>query len=89
MQYGYGHDGYGNVPDKCDLPRGYSQYMCIYFVDYGRVTESLEHKLDCLKTNSEGADSEAPTCVVSIHAPQTSSHWQGVGEVNSACEVGC
>ena len=85
------HDGYGNVPGKCDLPRGYSQYMCTYFVtmDYGHVTENLERKIDCLKKKSEGEDSEAPTCVVPIHAPQTNSRWQGVEEVNSACEVGC
>jgi len=31
--YGYRHDGYGNGPGWCattHLPRGYSQYMCIY-----------------------------------------------------------
>jgi len=48
-----------------------------------------ERKLDHLKMNSRGATNEASTCAVPIHAQQTSSLWQGVGEVSSACGVEC
>ena len=48
-----------------------------------------ECKLDRLKSEYKGAAKEAPTCAVSMHAPQTSSLWRRVGEVSSACEVGC
>jgi len=48
-----------------------------------------ERKLDRLKISSKGANQEAPTCAVPIHAPQTSTLWQWVGEVSSAGEVGC
>jgi len=48
-----------------------------------------ESKLDRLKRESNGAAKEVPTCAVPMHAPQTSSlsSSQGVGEVNSACEI--
>ena len=48
-----------------------------------------KRKLDRLKMNSKGATNEAPTCAVAMHAPQTSTLWQGMGEVSSAGEVGC
>jgi len=48
-----------------------------------------ERKPDRLKINSKGATNEALTCVVTMHAPQTSSLWLRVGEVSSACEAGC
>jgi len=35
----------------------------------------IERKLDRLKSESKGAANEAPTRVVPMHAPQTSSHW--------------
>jgi len=40
-----------------------------------------------LKMNPRGATKEAPICAVPMHAPQTNSLWQGVGEVSSAGEV--
>ena len=48
-----------------------------------------ERKLDRLKMNPRGATNKAPTCAVPIHAPQTTSLWQGSGEVSRACEVRC
>ena len=48
-----------------------------------------ERQLDRLKRKSKSAAKEAPTYVVPMHAPQTSPLWHGVGEVSSACEVGC
>jgi len=66
---------------------GYSQYKCIYHEIM--IMSREESKLDCLKMNSRGATNEAPTYAVPMHAPQTSSLWRGVGEVGSACEVGC
>jgi len=48
-----------------------------------------ERELDRLKMNPGGATKEAPICAMSMPAPQTSSLWQGVGEVSSAGEVGC
>jgi len=47
-----------------------------------------ERKLDRLKMNPRGATKEAPICAVPVHATQTNSLWQGVGEVSSAGEVG-
>jgi len=69
------------------LPLGYSQYKCIYHEIM--IMSRKERKLDCLKMHSKGATNEAPTCAVPMHAPQTSTPWQGVGEVSSAGEVGC
>ena len=46
-------------------------------------------KLDRLKMNPRGATNEVSTCAVPMHAPQTSTLWREVGEVSSACEVGC
>ena len=55
----------------------YSQCKCIY---HGiMIMSRKERKLDRLKMNSKGATNEAPTCAVPMHAPQTSSFWQGVG----------
>ena len=48
-----------------------------------------EHKLDRLKSESEGAANQAPTLAVPMHAPQTNSLWRGVGEVSSTSDVGC
>ena len=53
------------------------------------IRSQKERKLDCLKMSSKGATNEAPTCAVPMHAPQTNSLWQGVGEVSSAGELGC
>jgi len=53
------------------------------------VMSRRELKLDRLKMNPKGATKDAPICAVSMHAPQTISLWQGVGEVSSAGEVGC
>ena len=69
------------------LPFGYSQYKCTYHEIM--IMSRKERKLDRLKMNSMGATNEAPTCLVPMHAPQTSSLWQEVGEVSSACEMGC
>jgi len=46
-------------------------------------------KLDRLKSESKGATNETPTCAVPVHAPQSNAFWRGMGEVSSACEVGC
>jgi len=54
-----------------------------------RMMSRGERKVDRLKREFHGAAKEAATCVVPMHAPQTSSLWRGVGEVGSACEVGC
>jgi len=48
-----------------------------------------ERKLDRLKMNPRGATNKVPTCAVPMHSPQANSLWAGVGEVNSAGEVGC
>ena len=48
-----------------------------------------ERKLDRLKMNPTGAANKTPTCAVPMHTPQTNSLCRGVGEVNSAGEVGC
>ena len=69
------------------LALGFRQYKCLYHEVM--IMSQKERKLDRLKMNSKGATNEAPTCAVLMHAPQTSSRWQGVGEMNSACEVGC
>jgi len=58
------------------------------------VTELLimswgKRKLDCLKVNPRDSTDKAPAGTVPMHAPQTSRLWRGVGEVNSAGEVGC
>jgi len=53
------------------------------------IMSQKERKLDRLKMNSKGATNEAPTCAVPMHAPHMSNRWQGVGEVSSACKVGC
>jgi len=55
------------------------------------IMSQREHTLDRWKSESEGAAAanEARTCAVPMYAPQTSSRWHGVGEVSSACEVGC
>jgi len=53
------------------------------------IMSRKERKLDRLEMNVKGATNEAPTCAVPMHTPQTSSLWQGVGEVSSSCEVGC
>jgi len=53
------------------------------------IMSRREREVDCLKKKSKGASNEKPTCAVPMHAPQMSSLWQGVGEVSSACEVGC
>jgi len=39
--------------------------------------------------SSKGATNKTPTCAVPVHAPQTNAVWRRVGEVSSACEVGC
>jgi len=69
------------------LPFGYSQYKCTYHEIM--IMSRKERKLDRLKMNSMGATNEAPTCAVPMHAPQTSSPWREMGEVSSACKVGC
>jgi len=46
-----------------------------------------KHKLDCLKSKSQGTENEAPTCAVSKPIPKTSSLWQGVGEVSEKIKV--
>jgi len=48
-----------------------------------------KHKLGRLEMNPISATNETPTCAVPLHAPQTSSLWQGVGKVSSTGEVGC
>ena len=53
------------------------------------IMSRRERKVDRLKMNPRGATKEAPICAVPMHAPQTNSLWQGVGEVRSAGEVGC
>ena len=53
------------------------------------ILSRKERKLDRLKMNSKGATNEVLTCAVPMHAPQTSTLWQGVREVSSAGEVGC
>jgi len=44
------------------------------------IMSRKERKLDRLKMNLRSATTEAPICAVPMHAPQTSSLWQGVGE---------
>jgi len=51
------------------------------------IVSQRECKLDRLKSESEGAANEAPTCAVLMHSPQTSPICQGLEEVSSACEV--
>jgi len=53
------------------------------------IISRRERKLDRLKMNPRGATKEVPICAVPMHAPQTNSASQGVGEVSSAGEVGC
>jgi len=48
-----------------------------------------QRKLDRLRSESKGATNETPTREVPAHALQTNARWRGVGEVSSACEVGC
>jgi len=71
----------GGVPSLC-------LGAVIILVHVWNITSQRKHKLECLKSKSKGVANEMPTCVVPMHAPQTSSLWQGVGEVSSACEVG-
>ena len=52
------------------------------------IMSRKERKLDRLNMNPMGATKEASICAVPMHAPPTSTRWQGVGEVSSACEVG-
>jgi len=63
----------------------------IVFLDATSIllVSQRECKLDCLKSESEGAANESPTCAVLMHSPQTSPIWQGVEEVSRACEVRC
>jgi len=71
-----------------ELMIGYAKHgSAIYHVTC--MGSQREHKLDCLKSESKGVANQAPTCAVSMHAPQTSSLWQGVGEVSSTYGVGC
>jgi len=53
------------------------------------IMSRKERKLDRLKKESKGATNKVPTCAVPMHAPQTSSLWQWVEKVSSACEVWC
>jgi len=71
------------------LPRGYNHYISSCHQYHDDVTAGGERKLDRLKTESKGATNKAPTCALTMNAPQKSSRWQGVREVSSACEVGC
>ena len=68
--------------------RGICVDAVITFLHILNIISQRERKLDRLKSEFQGADNEAPTCVVPMHAQQMISLWQGVGEVSSACEVG-
>ena len=58
-----------------------------FCVNYDHVTERTQTRP--FEDNARGATKEAPICAVPMHAPQTNSLWQGVGEVSSTGEVGC
>ena len=75
--------------DVTHIPRGYSHDISSCHKYQPRIMSRVGRKLDHLKRESKGATNEAPTCAVPMHAPQTGAPWQGVGEVSSACEVGC
>ena len=69
------------------LPSGCSD-RSVYIYE-SMIMSRIQRKLDRLKMNPRGATKEAPICAVPMHAPQTNSLWQGVGEVSSVGEVGC
>jgi len=86
--YRYRHDRYWDTPGLC-----YTFHLDVVsrsvYIHEIMIMSRRERKLDRVKMNSKGATNEALTCAVPMHAPQTNSLWQGVGEVSSACEVGC
>jgi len=62
--------------------------IIVYFTEL-LIMSREKHKLGRLEMNPISATNETPTCAVPLHAPQTSSLWQGVGKVSSTGEVGC
>jgi len=84
----YRHDGYGHTPVLC-----YTLHLDVVNRSVNiheiMIMSRKARKLDRLKTKPRGATKVAPICAVPMHAPETNSLWQGVGEVSSANEVGC
>jgi len=86
--YRYRHVGYGGTPGWCYTFHLDVVSRSVYIYEI-MIMSRIQRKLDCLKMNPRGATKEAPICAVPMHAPQTNSLWQGVGEVSSAGEVWC